>query len=60
MHNELSLEFEREIVDTYGKLTISNSYFCFFFSRKSHYEKHKQDACECSVQKIVVDSSVSI
>lgn len=31
MHNELSLEFEREIVDTYGKLTISNSYFCFFF-----------------------------
>jgi len=64
MHNELSLEFEREIVDIYGELTISNScfyvFFFSFFSRKSHYEKHKQDACECSVQKIVVDSSDSI
>ena len=64
MHNELSLEYEREIVDIYGELTISNScfyvFFFRFFSRKSHYEQHKHDACECSVQKMVVDSSVSI
>ena len=31
MHNELSLEFEREIVDIYGELTISNSCFYVFF-----------------------------
>ena len=40
MHNEMSLEFEREIDDISGELTISNSCFNVFFFHGNHIMKN--------------------